>query len=59
LLKAILSLEELIKENEERLKIAQEKLKLHESGEQKLSLTVLTSAENTIEIASKNLESFM
>jgi len=56
MLKAIAALEDLIKENEELLKQAQDKIRKHESGEEKLSPIILNSAQNTVEEATKNLE---
>ena len=55
-MKAIISLEELIKEDEAHIKLAKKQLANHESGVNKLSPMLKGSTEATIDEASKRLE---
>jgi len=54
--KAIITLEALIKEDEEQLKLAKKKLADHESGESPLTAFMKISTDNSIEKAQKRLE---
>ena len=55
-MKAIVALEELIKEDETHIKLAKKQLADHESGANKLSHMVKATAETSLEEASKRLE---
>lgn len=55
-MKALIALEELIKDGETRLKIIKKQLAEHESGENKLSQMVLASTETTLEELNESLE---
>ena len=55
-MKALIALEELIKEEEIRLKSVKKQLAEHESGENKLSHMVLASAETNLEDINEKLE---
>ncbi|MEA3512020.1 MAG: hypothetical protein U9R37_00315 [Campylobacterota bacterium] len=55
-MKAIIALEELIKENEQRVTSIKKQLASHESGENKLSYMVKASAETNLQEYSEHLE---
>ncbi|MEA2017217.1 MAG: hypothetical protein U9N59_02105 [Campylobacterota bacterium] len=55
-MKALIALEELVKEGEARIKLIKKQLSEHESGENKLSKMVLASTESAQEEVSENLE---
>lgn len=55
-MKAIIALEEIIKENENLIKSIKKQLSRHESGESKLSFMGLASAETNLETAKDQLE---
>jgi hypothetical protein len=54
-MKSFTALQELIKENEKRIKLAKQQLSAHESGEAKMSVLTKTSTENTLAKATEDL----
>lgn len=54
-MKSFVALEELIKENEKRIKLAKQQLAAHESGENRMSVLTKTSTENTLAKAMEDL----
>lgn len=55
-MKAIVALQELIKEEEKRIKIAKQQLSAHESGEVKLSFLEKSSTENSLDELTEKLK---
>ena len=57
-MKSVIALEDLIKENEERIKLQKRQLSDHESGENRLSALMMASVETNLEKTISFLEKY-